>query len=171
MRDVKARLQEIEATLPPGLKIVPFYDRGDLVQRAIGTVAKALAEATVLVLVLLLLFLGNLRAALVVALILPLSALATFVLMQQWGLSANLMSLGGLAIAIGLLVDAAVVVVENIEARQAEPGLSRLHTFSRATLEVGTPVGAGMGAAGEGGNAPSTPASASAQAPSSAASR
>ena len=144
VRDVKARLQEIEATLPPGLKIVPFYDRGDLVQRAIGTVAKALAEATVLVLVLLLLFLGNLRAALVVALILPLSALATFVLMQQWGLSANLMSLGGLAIAIGLLVDAAVVVVENIEARQAEPGISRLHTFYRATLEVATPVSAGM---------------------------
>ena len=144
VRDVKARLQEIEVTLPPGLKIVPFYDRGDLVQRAIGTVAKALAEATVLVLVLLLLFLGNLRAALVVALILPLSALATFVLMQQWGLSANLMSLGGLAIAIGLLVDAAVVVVENIEARQAEPGISRLHTFYRATLEVATPVSAGM---------------------------
>ena len=144
VRDVKARLQEIEATLPPGLKIVPFYDRGDLVQRAIGTVAKALAEATVLVLVLLLLFLGNLRAALVVALILPLSALATFVLMQQWGLSANLMSLGGLAIAIGLLVDAAVVVVENIEARQAELGISRLHTFYRATLEVATPVSAGM---------------------------
>ena len=144
VRDVKARLQEIEATLPPGLKIVPFYDRGDLVQRAIGTVVKALAEAIVLVLVLLLLFLGNLRAALVVALILPLSALATFVLMQQWGLSANLMSLGGLAIAIGLLVDAAVVVVENIEARQAEPGISRLHTFYRATLEVATPVSAGM---------------------------
>jgi cobalt-zinc-cadmium resistance protein CzcA len=83
----------------------------------VGTVTKALGEAIVLVLVLLLLFLGNLRAALVVALILPLSALATFVLMRQWGLSANLMSLGGLAIAIGMLVDAAVVVVENIEAR------------------------------------------------------
>ena len=144
VHDVKARLQEIEATLPHGLKIVPFYDRGDLVERAIGTVTKALAEAIVLVLVLLLLFLGNLRAALVVALILPLSALATFVLMQQWGLSANLMSLGGLAIAIGMLVDAAVVVVENIEARQAEPGISRLHTLYRATQEVATPVSAGM---------------------------
>ena len=144
VRDVKVRLQEIEASLPHGLKIVPFYDRSDLVQRAIGTVTKALAEAIALVLVLLLLFLGNLRAALVVALILPLSALATFVLMQQWGLSANLMSLGGLAIAIGMLVDAAVVVVENIEARQAEPGISRLHTFYRATQEVATPVGAGV---------------------------
>ncbi len=144
VHDVKARLQEIEATLPHGLKIVPFYDRGGLVERAVSTVTKALTEAIVLVVVLLLLFLGNLRAALVVALILPLSALATFVLMHQWGLSANLMSLGGLAIAIGMLVDAAVVVVENIEARQAEPGLSRLHSIYRATQEVATPVAAGV---------------------------
>ena len=144
VRDVKAQIAELEPTLPPGVKIVPFYDRGNLVERAVSTVTKALGEAIVLVLVLLLLFLGNLRAALVVALILPLSALATFVLMQQWGLSANLMSLGGLAIAIGMLVDAAVVVVENIEARQAEPGISRLHNLYRATQEVATPVSAGV---------------------------
>jgi cobalt-zinc-cadmium resistance protein CzcA len=144
VRDVREKLQEIEATLPQGLKIVPFYDRGSLVERAVGTVTKALAEAIVLVLVLLLLFLGNLRAALVVALILPLSALATFVLMRQWGLSANLMSLGGLAIAIGMLVDAAVVVVENIEARPVQPGTPRLHALYRATQEVATPVGAGV---------------------------
>lgn len=144
VRDVKARLSELQASLPPGVSIVPFYDRGHLVERAVSTVTKALAEAIALVLVLLLLFLGNLRAALVVAVILPLSALATFVLMQQWGLSANLMSLGGLAIAIGMLVDAAVVVVENIEARQSEPGLSRLHTLYRATQEVASPVGAGV---------------------------
>ncbi|RDD94035.1 AcrB/AcrD/AcrF family protein [Acidovorax sp. BoFeN1] len=144
VRDVKAKIAELEPTLPQGVKIVPFYDRGNLVERAVSTVTKALGEAIVLVLVLLLLFLGNLRAALVVALILPLSALATFVLMQQWGLSANLMSLGGLAIAIGMLVDAAVVVVENIEARQAEPGISRLHNLYRATQEVATPVSAGV---------------------------
>ena len=144
VRDVKAQIAELEPTLPPGVKIVPFYDRGNLVERAVSTVTKALGEAIVLVLVLLLLFLGNLRAALVVALILPLSALATFVLMQQWGLSANLMSLGGLAIAIGMLVDAAVGVVENIEARQAEPGISRLHNLYRATQEVATPVSAGV---------------------------
>lgn len=144
VRDVKAKIAEIEPTLPKGVKIVAFYDRGNLVERAVSTVTKALGEAIVLVLVLLLLFLGNLRAALVVALILPLSALATFVLMQQWGLSANLMSLGGLAIAIGMLVDAAVVVVENIEARQAEPGISRLHNLYRATQEVATPVTAGV---------------------------
>jgi cobalt-zinc-cadmium resistance protein CzcA len=144
VRDVKAKIAEIEPTLPKGVKIVAFYDRGNLVERAVSTVTKALGEAIVLVLVLLLLFLGNLRAALVVALILPLSALATFVLMQQWGLSANLMSLGGLAIAIGMLVDAAVVVVENIEARPAEPGISHLHNLYRATQEVATPVSAGV---------------------------
>ena len=144
VQDVRARLHEIEASLPQGITLRPFYDRGALVERAVGTVSKALAEAIALVLVLLLLFLGNLRAALVVALILPLSALATFVLMHQWGLSANLMSLGGLAIAIGMLVDAAVVVVENIEARPAEPGTPRLHQLYRATSEVATPVGAGI---------------------------
>ncbi|HQQ70326.1 MAG TPA: CusA/CzcA family heavy metal efflux RND transporter [Alicycliphilus sp.] len=142
--DVRARLHEIEASLPAGITLRPFYDRGALVERAVGTVSKALTEAIALVLVLLLLFLGNLRAALVVALILPLSALATFVLMRQWGLSANLMSLGGLAIAIGMLVDAAVVVVENIEARPQDAGTPRLHQLYRATSEVATPVGAGI---------------------------
>ena len=144
VQDVKTRLSEIQTSLPEGMTIAPFYDRGHLVERAIQTVGKALMEAIVLVLVLLLLFLGNLRAALVVALILPLSALVTFVLMNQWGLSANLMSLGGLAIAIGMLVDAAVVVVENIEARPHSPLVPRLHTLYRATQEVATPVGAGV---------------------------
>jgi len=144
VRDVKALLDELQPTLPAGMRIVPFYDRGDLVQRAVQTVSKSLGEAIVLVLVLLLLFLGNLRAALVVSAILPLSALATFWLMGRWGLSANLMSLGGLAIAIGMLVDAAVVVVENIEARPQEGGASRLHALYRATQEVALPVAAGI---------------------------
>jgi cobalt-zinc-cadmium resistance protein CzcA len=99
---VSQQLVELNQRLPKGVTIVPFYNRGDLVERAVGTVTKALGEAIVLVLVLLLLFLGNVRAALVVALILPLSALGTLVLMQQFRLSANLMSLGGLAIAIGI---------------------------------------------------------------------
>ncbi|MDP1756218.1 MAG: efflux RND transporter permease subunit, partial [Pseudohongiella sp.] len=119
IKNVKTKLTEIQATLPKGVTISPFYDRAQLVDRAVGTVSKALLEAAVLVVILLILFLGNLRAAIVVALILPLSVLATFVLMRQFGLSANLMSLGGLAIAIGLLVDAAVVVVENIVAHLA----------------------------------------------------
>lgn len=143
---VRARLVEIGRSLPAGTTVSTFYDRGNLVERAVKTVTKALLEATLLVVLLLYLFLGNLRAALVVACILPLSALGTFLLMRQYGLSANLMSLGGLAIAIGMLVDAAVVVVENIEAHssKAQPGMSRLHVIYRAVREVAVPVTAGM---------------------------
>lgn len=139
---VKARLAEIEPTLPPGVRIVPLYDRSHLVDRAIGTVTQSLLEAGVLVVLLLLAFLGNLRAALVVALMLPLSALATFLLMRQFGLSANLMSLGGLAIAIGMLVDAAVVVIENVESQlsHAQDNLPTLHLIFRAVREVAMPV-------------------------------
>ncbi len=149
---VAAKLAEIEKTLPAGVKLVPFYNRGNLVTQAVDTVSKALYEAVALVLVLLLLFLGNMRAALVVAVILPLSALFTFVLMRQFGMSANLMSLGGLAIAIGLLVDAAVVVVENIESQlgheagndKSHHSKPRLHLIYRASKEVAVPVVSGM---------------------------
>ncbi len=143
---VKARLAEIAPSLPTGVTVVPFYDRSNLVDRAVGTVSKALLEAIVLVVLLLLAFLGNLRAALVVALMLPLSALATFILMRLFGLSANLMSLGGLAIAIGMLVDAAVVVVENVENQLAEgqDNLPTLHLIFRAAREVATPVASGI---------------------------
>jgi cobalt-zinc-cadmium resistance protein CzcA len=143
---VKARLAEIAPTLPKGVSIEAFYDRSNLVDRAVGTVAKALLEAIVLVVLLLLAFLGNLRSALVVALMLPLSALATFILMRTAGLSANLMSLGGLAIAIGMLVDAAVVVVENVESQLAEApdNLPTLHLIFRAAREVAAPVTSGI---------------------------
>jgi cobalt-zinc-cadmium resistance protein CzcA len=145
---VRDRLAELAPTLPEGVRIEVFYDRGGLVDRAVGTVTRALGEAVVLVLVLLLLFLGELRAALVVALILPLAALFTFVLMRAFGMSANLMSLGGLAIAIGMLVDAAVVVVENIAAQLADPRTGerfpRLHVIYRAAREVAAPVTSGM---------------------------
>ncbi|MDO8650592.1 MAG: CusA/CzcA family heavy metal efflux RND transporter [Undibacterium sp.] len=147
VNQIRARLVELEKTLPQGTTIKTFYDRGNLVERAVSTVTKALAEATILVVILLYLFLGNVRSALVVACILPLSALGTFLLMQAFGLTANLMSLGGLAIAIGMLVDAAVVVVENIEAHSSETGrptLSRLHVIYRAVREVAVPVTAGM---------------------------
>lgn len=133
VKAVKQRLEEIAPRLPRGVTVEIFYDRSSLVERAVGTVAKALMEAVVLVLALLFLFLGNVRAALTVAVALPLSALAAFWLMQRFGLSANLMSLGGLAIAIGLLVDAAVVVVENIVTRLANPsGAPKLHEVYRA---------------------------------------
>jgi HME family heavy-metal exporter/cobalt-zinc-cadmium resistance protein CzcA len=112
---VQARLDELVPRLPKGMSIQVFYNRGELVSRAAGTVVRALVEASVLVVVILYLFLGGVRAALVVAATLPLSMLATFLLMRYVGLTANLMSLGGLAIALGMLVDASVVVVENIE--------------------------------------------------------
>jgi cobalt-zinc-cadmium resistance protein CzcA len=145
---VKKKLADIQKTLPKGVTISPFYDRSALVDRAVGTVTKALMEAAVLVVVMLLLFLGNLRAAVVVALILPLSVLATFLLMRQFGLTANLMSLGGLAIAIGLLVDAAVVVVENVVAHLAhDPDNTEVKPIQRvlwALQEVATPVLSGV---------------------------
>ncbi|HEY1059700.1 MAG TPA: CusA/CzcA family heavy metal efflux RND transporter [Limnobacter sp.] len=142
---VDQRLKEIQKTLPEGMVITPFYNRGTLVDKAVGTVSKALMEAIVLVLALLVVFLGNLRAALVVAVILPLSALGTFLLMRWVGLSANLMSLGGLAIAIGMLVDAAVVVVENIESHQSEVShRSFIDSIRAACAEVAVPITAGI---------------------------
>ncbi|MHB1352536.1 MAG: efflux RND transporter permease subunit [Thiobacillus sp.] len=145
---VQKKLDELQPTLPKGVRIEVFYDRASLVTKAVGAVSSALLEATVLVIVLLGLFLGNIRAALTVALVLPLAALITFILMRGFGMSANLMSLGGLAIAIGMLVDAAVVVVENIVQRLAtDPTagkLPRLHTVYRAVREVAVPVTSGI---------------------------
>lgn len=144
--DVQAKLAELAPTLPHGVTTKVFYDRGSLVKRAVGTVSKALTEAIVLVVILLVLFLGNLRAAIVVALTLPLAVLITFILMQQFGMSANLMSLGGLAIAIGMLVDGSVVVVENIINHLAHrrAHIPHLHVIYRAVKEVITPVAAGV---------------------------
>ncbi|NOT64820.1 MAG: efflux RND transporter permease subunit [Methylotenera sp.] len=145
---VKAKLAEISPSLPKGVTTNVFYNRGSLVERAVHTVTKALEEAVVLVLILLVLFLGNFRAALTIAFILPLSALFTFLLMRYFGLSANLMSLGGLTIAIGMLVDAAVVVVENIVSHLADTeksgSLPRMHIIYRAVREVSVPVTAGV---------------------------
>lgn len=144
---VRERLAELERSFPTGTKITIFYDRSDLVGRAVQTVQKALIEATILVIVLLILFLGDWRAAAIVATTLPMAALTTFLFMRGMGLSANLMSLGGLAIAIGLLVDGAVVVVENIVERLNRPGeenAPRLNIVYRATAEVVVPVTAGL---------------------------
>ncbi len=145
---VTQKLQELEPTLPAGVSVKVFYNRASLVEKAVGTVARALLEATVLVLVLLVAFLGNLRAAVTVAMVLPLSVLTTFILMRSYGMSANLMSLGGLAIALGMLVDAAVVVVENVVQHlshdKASEKLPRLHVVFRAVREVAVPVSAGI---------------------------
>lgn len=139
---IKDKFAEIIPTLPTGVHIEVFYDRSVLVGSAIGTVQTALTEAIVLVIVVLLFFLGNLRSAAVVVAVLPLSVLFTFLAMLWTGTTANLMSLGGLAIAIGILVDSAVVVVENIQTHLSH-GLKardRLHIIYRAVLEVAQPV-------------------------------
>jgi cobalt-zinc-cadmium resistance protein CzcA len=145
---IEEKLAEISPGFPKGVETKVFYNRGNLVDKAVDTVLHALLEAIALVIILLILFLGNLRAALVVALALPLAALFTFILMNYMGMSANLMSLGGLAIAIGMLVDAAVVVVENLITHMAHAEkaqrLPRLHVIYRATREVAAPVVSGI---------------------------
>ncbi|MGT2440637.1 efflux RND transporter permease subunit [Bradyrhizobium betae] len=148
VRDVRARLEELQPSLPKGVSINVFYDRSRLVGRAVGTVVRALGEATVLVVVLLLLFLGNWRASLVIALSLPLAIVIALLAMRAVGMSANLMSLGGLAIAIGMLIDALVVVVENIVGNlgKHEPGKGPplIHVIFRSVCEVLQPVASGV---------------------------
>jgi heavy metal efflux system protein len=139
---VKARLAQLAPQLPKGARIEIFYDRSDLIAQAVWTVQKVLIEAICLVVILLILFLGNMRAAIVVSLILPLAALATFGIMRLWGLSANIMSLGGLAIAIGLLVDFAVVIVENVEHRLVSMPNADLAERTKLTFEASREVAA-----------------------------
>ncbi|MDX1490786.1 MAG: CusA/CzcA family heavy metal efflux RND transporter [Pseudohongiellaceae bacterium] len=146
---VKDKLTQLETSLPEDVEINVFYDRTVLIESAVGTVSRALIEAVILVLVLLGLFLGNIRAALTVAIILPLSALFTFLMMRQLNMSANLMSLGGLVIAIGMLVDSSIVIVENIVSSLAhqKPGAKRLpnlHIVYRAVRDVALPVTSGI---------------------------
>ncbi|MGB7830600.1 MAG: CusA/CzcA family heavy metal efflux RND transporter [Xanthobacteraceae bacterium] len=145
---VKQKFEELKPRLPPDTRIVVFYDRSDLIQKAVATVEEVLIEAVVLVVILLLVFLGSLRAAIVVSVILPLAVLVTFGIMRTVGLSANIMSLGGLAIAIGLLVDCAVVVVENVEHRimvgQKIDLKTRLQLTLDAASEVAVPLVSGV---------------------------
>ncbi|UUX94960.1 efflux RND transporter permease subunit [Aquabacterium sp. J223] len=147
---VKERVAEINerGMLPDGLKIVPYYDRSELVDSAVNTVVKVLIEGVIFVVVVLLLFLGDIRSALVVVGTLVLTPLVTFLAMNHLGLSANLMSLGGLAIAIGLMVDGSVVVVENAVSHLSRPGAaseSRIRVLFEAVKEVATPVIFGVG--------------------------
>jgi len=140
---VKQRVAEINAKnmIPGGLRITPYYDRSRLVDAAIHTVSEVLGEGILLVVVVLFLYLGDLRSSLIVSANLVLTPLLTFLIMNRIGLSANLMSLGGLAIAIGLMVDGSVVVVENVFAKLSHGGKqSRLHIVRDAVTEVGTPV-------------------------------
>lgn len=139
---VREALDTLRPSLPAELSINVFYDRSNLIERAVNTVSEALWIAVALVIILLGLFIGNVRVAMVVAVNLPMSALMTFIIMDYFGMSANLMSLGGLAIAIGMLVDGAVVVVENTvtQLQQGSRSLPRMHIIFRAIKEVMVPI-------------------------------
>ncbi|MBD9354287.1 efflux RND transporter permease subunit [Methylomonas albis] len=147
---IKERVAEINAKgmLPNDLKIVSYYDRSDLVDAALHTVTKVLLEGMVLVVIVLFLFLGDVRSSLIVVSTLIVTPLVTFIAMNQLGLSANLMSLGGLAIAIGLMVDGSVVVVENafrLLGERKGGATSRVKVVMTAAQEVATPVLFGVG--------------------------
>jgi cobalt-zinc-cadmium resistance protein CzcA len=140
--DVKSKLEEINCVLPEGVKVTPYYDQATLVAKCVKTVTDALFLGVLLVAGVILIFMGGLRASLVVALSIPFSIFFAFILMKVLGISANLMSLGGLAIAIGMMVDATIVMVENVDRmlREAEPDESRLAIVARACSEVGRPI-------------------------------
>lgn len=140
---VKERVEQIKKSLPNGVELVPFYDRTELVDRAIATVEKNLIEGAILVIIVLILLLGNWRGALLVATIIPLSMLFAAILMRIFNVSGNLMSLG--ALDFGLIVDGAVVMVENAVRRRAEAQHQNLRepperTILEACLEVARPV-------------------------------
>jgi len=140
---VKKTIPNVQAGLPEGVEIHPFYDRTALIKACIKTVSDALLQGGVLVVLVLFLFLGNLRASVIVALSLPLTALFAFLLMGWQGVTANLMSLGGLAIAVGMIVDASIVITENIARHlneQANTDDSRVEIVYEAVGEVARPV-------------------------------
>jgi cobalt-zinc-cadmium resistance protein CzcA len=140
---VKAKVQEINSStvLPDGIKIQPFYDRSGIVGQAMNTVMKAMAEGVILVSIVIFLLLGSVHGAIVVAISLPLSVLLTFIAMKLLGLDANLMSLGGLVISLGMVCDATIIQVENIQRHLAEnkDGKHRLTTVLNAAVEVRKP--------------------------------
>ena len=142
---VKAKLAIAQAALPKGVTLKPIYDRTEIVEKALKTAESSLVEGAILVAVVLFLFLGEFRSAIVVIVTLPLSMLIAFILMQRFGLSANLMSLAGLAIGTGMMVDGAVVMVENAfrllsHAREAGKPINKTHVMLEAAREVVNPI-------------------------------
>ena len=140
---VEKKLAEVEMALPDGVKIVPYYQQKKLVSKSVETVTQALIQGVVLVALVLLVFMGGFRPSVVVALAIPFSILFAFIAMGKFNLSANLMSFGGLAIAIGMMVDGTIVMVENVDRllRSAEDtSESRLHIVRRACQEVARPI-------------------------------
>jgi len=147
---VKAKLQTVQQALPAGATIKPVYERTDLVNAAVGTAVRALIEGSILVAIVLFLFLGELRSALIVVVTLPLAMLIAFICMEKAGLSANLMSLAGLAIGIGMMVDGAVVMVENayriMAERRSQGGpVNRTAAVLQAAREVASPIAFAIG--------------------------
>lgn len=143
IEDVRRKIVSIQKTLPDGVRIVPVYDQADLVEKAVETVQTALTEAAILIVIVLALFLWDIRSALVVVCSIPISMLIAFIMMRWFGLSANLQSLGGLAIGIGMMVDGSIVVVENVVRHLSEPehrSEPLHHRVVRAVREVGQPV-------------------------------
>ena len=139
IRDVKAQLASLKDSLPKGMEIVPVYDRSDLIYRAIDTLEQTLAEESAIVAAVCFIFLLHARSALVAILTLPLGILIAFAAMHVLGIGSNIMSLGGIAIAIGAMVDAAIVMIENAHKRleQAGPEASRREVLIKAAEEVG----------------------------------
>ena len=146
---IKARIAEIAPSLPPGISIRPFYDRSTLIDRTIDTLKHALVEEIILVTLAHIIFLWHFRSILIVTLPLPISILISFLLMREFGITSNIMSLTGIAIAIGVLVDAAIVVTENVirhcEAAEEQKGsrLTSAETLSvtlAACQQVGRPI-------------------------------
>ena len=140
--NVEARLVDIQKSLPEGVVIVPFYEQKSIVDASVQTVSSALLQGIVLVILVLLLFMGSVRPSFVVAISIPFSLLFSFSLMKYFDVSANLMSYGGLAIAIGMLVDGTIVLVENIDRmlQSEKEKISRLKIISRAFREVARPI-------------------------------
>ncbi len=143
VRRVAEKVKEINENnvLPEGLRLVPFYDRSDIVNASVGTVNKALIEGSILVLIVLYLLLNSIRGSIVVLIALPLSLLATFIVMKLAGISANLMSLGGLAISIGMIIDTTIIQVENVQRHLSDEGDRHPGTFTvlKAVMEVRKP--------------------------------
>ena len=142
IENVKAKIAELTPGLPSGVRIVPFYDRSHLIHRATDTLKETLTEEIIVAAVVILLFLGQVSSSLIIALVLPMGVLLAFVGMRIIGLPSNIMSMGGIAIAIGVMVDAGIVMTENIARHLQEPHTSesKLQVATRAAKEVGPPI-------------------------------
>jgi Cu(I)/Ag(I) efflux system membrane protein CusA/SilA len=142
IQNVKKKIAEIEPGLSPGVRIVPFYDRTHLINRATDTLKETLVDEIIVATIVILVFLGQFTSSIIISLILPLGILFSFLGMKLIGIPSNIMSMGGIAIAIGVMVDAGIVMTENITRllQEPHPGESRLEVAIRAAKEVGNPI-------------------------------